>query len=305
MRLVIALGGNALLRREEALSAETQRKNAQVVARQLASVVGRGSQVVLTHGNGSQVGFLAAQTAAAGESAAWPLDILVAESAGMIGYTLEQALREALPAQEIATLLTQVEISAQDAAFSQPSKPIGINYTQEEAEAWKASKGWSFVEEKKGFRRVVPSPRPKQVLGVETISRMVDAGVLVICGGGGGIPVLREEGGGWQGVEAVIDKDLVSSHLAIQLKADALVILTDVDAVYADYGTPQARRLAKIELDDIDLTHFPAGSMRPKIQAVMEFVQAGGRFAAIGALEELEAILAGDAGTWFVASSPW
>lgn len=297
MRIVIALGGNALLRKEQPLTAASQRHNAQQAAQQIAPLTTQ-HQVLLSHGNGPQVGLLALQALASNQDpTAWPLDVLGSESAGMIGYILEQELRSALPQQEIATLLSPIAVDAEDPAFSQPTKPIGPYYEEAQALALQSSKGWTFTQTPQGHRRTVPSPIPQKILGLHAIKTLVDARITVICTGGGGIPVIQHPDGRIEGVEAVIDKDLASALLAQQLHADALIMLTDIDAVYADWNTPQARALQSITPEDIDLSKLPAGSMRPKVQAALQFVQQGGRFAAIGALEQLQAILEGQAGT--------
>jgi carbamate kinase len=240
MRVVAALGGNALLRRGEPLDAETQRRNVAVAADALATVA-RQHELVVTHGNGPQVGLLALQAEAYPEGGTYPLDVLGAESEGMIGYLLQQSLRNALPERDVATLLTQVRVDAADPAFSAPTKPIGPVYDRGEATAVAASRGWVVRPDGPHWRRVVASPEPAGIVEIETIALLVDAGVLAVCAGGGGVPVVERPDGTLHGVEAVIDKDLVAALLAIELRADALLLLTDVPAVEAGWGTPAAR----------------------------------------------------------------
>ena len=297
MRIVAALGGNALLRRGEAPTADNQRRNVRVAAEALAPLAWE-HQLVITHGNGPQVGLLALQggTSPAGE--AFPLDILDAETEGMIGYLIEQELTNLLPAgSQCATLLTQIEVDARDPAFCKPSKPIGPVYAAEEAERLARERGWSIARDGEHFRRVVASPRPQRILELGVIERLVDQGVVVICAGGGGIPVVCREDGCLVGVEAVIDKDAASSLLAWQLKADVLLMLTDVDAVYLGWGTAQAHPLRQVAPKVLRRHRFASGSMAPKVQAACDFVDQAGGLAGIGALADARAILQGEAGT--------
>ena len=302
MKVLVALGGNALLRRGQALSAGNQLANIRRAAAQLARIASAHT-LVLTHGNGPQVGLLALQSAAytdvdsAVES--YPLDVLGAESEGMIGYLLEQELANLLPAtRSITTLLTRVEVDPQDPAFSHPTKPIGPVYTALQAEALAADKGWAMAADGKGMRRVVASPPPLRVLGLDAIRWLLEHDALVIAAGGGGIPVARgADGHSLQGVEAVIDKDLCSSLLARELQADCLVIATDVAAVYLDWGQPSQRALGKVTPQELAQHSWPAGSMGPKVAAACAFVTATGRRAVIGSLDDIEALLAGTAGT--------
>ncbi len=237
MLVVIALGGNALLKRGEPQTAENQRTNVIEAARAIASVIAAGHRVVVTHGNGPQVGLLALQGLAYKPDEAYPLDVLVAETEGMIGYLIEQELENVLPAgQQVATLLTQVEVDPKDPAFQHPTKPVGPVYTQAEAEAIAAKRRWSIAADGTGYRRVVASPLPKRIPDVGVIRLLIDQGVIVICAGGGGIPVARTPLGGLVGIEAVIDKDLASVLLASELGADALLMLTDVEAVFQNWG---------------------------------------------------------------------
>ncbi|TPL03003.1 MULTISPECIES: carbamate kinase [unclassified Mesorhizobium] len=298
MLIVAALGGNALLRRGEPMTAENQRNNAKRAASALAALVGEGHSLVITHGNGPQVGLLALQAAAMNGSA-FPLDVLGAESAGMIGYVIEQELRNLIGSRLFATLLTQAKVDPLDPAFAQPTKPIGPVYDEETARQLTAKRGWAIAPDGDKWRRVVASPRPIEILEASVISFLLDRNVVVICGGGGGVPVVALEDGSLTGVEAVIDKDLASSLLARQLKADMLLMLTDVDAVYAGYGTPDARALRNVGATELSGKDFPAGSMGPKISAATEFVQATGNSAAIGRLEDATEIVKRRKGTWF------
>ena len=297
MRLVIALGGNALLRRGQPLTADNQLENIRRAAAQLARVAA-SHELVLTHGNGPQVGLLALQSAAYTAVESYPLDVLGAQTDGMIGYLLEQELANLLPSRTVTTLLTRVEVDPKDTAFSKPTKPIGPIYTQDESKRVAAEKHWTMAPDGDSFRRVVPSPQPLRVLGLEPIRWLLEKGALVIAAGGGGIPVVRGiDGNSLQGVEAVIDKDLCSGVLAHELKADCLVIATDVSAVFVDWGEPQQRALGHVSPKTLAGMTFPAGSMGPKIEAACRFVQASDKRAVIGSLDQIEAMLAGNAGT--------
>ncbi|WP_425914540.1 carbamate kinase [Pseudomonas sp. GWSMS-1] len=298
MRVVVALGGNALLRRDQPPTADNQLANIRRAAAQLARVA-EHHDLVLTHGNGPQVGLLALQAAAYIDVDAYPLDVLGAQTDGMIGYLLEQELANLLPAtRAITTLITRVEVDAQDPAFGHPSKPIGPTYTQVESERVAAAKGWNMAADGASFRRVVASPQPLRVLGIQVIRWLLEHGALVIAAGGGGIPVAcNGEGNDLHGVEAVIDKDLCSSLLARELHADVLVIATDVPAVYLDWGQPTQRALGKVTPHELSEHDFAVGSMKPKVDAARAFVLATGRRAVIGSLEQIEAMLAGSAGT--------
>ena len=291
MRILIALGGNALLRRGEPLTAENQRRNVRSAARALAPIA-REHELVISHGNGPQVGLLALQ------GAAYPLDILDAETEGMIGYLIEQELENLLPpGLRCATLLTQVEVDADDPAFSRPTKPIGPLYSRGEAEALAHARSWQVAPDGDRYRRVVPSPRPRRILELGVIRLLVEQGVVVICAGGGGIPVVRRRDGSLLGVEAVIDKDLAAALLARELGADLLLLLTDVDAVYGGWQTPAARAMCRTDPASLVDFEFAPGSMGPKVEAAVEFVEQSGGVAAIGRLEEAAAVLAGEAGT--------
>jgi carbamate kinase len=296
MRVVAALGGNALLRRGEPAEARLQQQHVAEAARSLAELA-RGHELIVTHGNGPQIGLLALQSAAYAEIAPYPFDVLGAESEGMIGYLLEQALRNELPEREVAALLTQVVVDPGDPAFLGPAKPIGPMYDGVTARRLAAKRRWKVQRDGAGWRRVVPSPEPQAIVELETIRTLVELNVIVICTGGGGIPVVADGAGSLRGVEAVIDKDRSAALLARELRADALLLLTDVDGIQLGYGTPDARPLrhaSPAELAELDL---PAGSMGPKAEAARRFVDGGGRLAAICSLERAGAALEGDAGT--------
>jgi carbamate kinase len=295
MRVVAALGGNALLRRGEPLDADTQRRNVAVAAHALAEVA-REHELIVTHGNGPQVGLLALQAAAYPEGGAYPLDVLGAESEGMIGYLLQQGLLNALPDRTVVTLLTQVRVDADDPAFDAPSKPIGPVYVRADAEALAADRGWAIRPDGAYWRRVVPSPQPAAIVELAAIELLVRAGVLAICAGGGGVPVI-EHRGALHGVEAVVDKDLAAALLATRLHADALLLLTDVASVEIGWGTPAARPIASATPDELRRLELAAGSMGPKVEAASRFAEASGGVAAIGALDDAAALLAGSAGT--------
>ncbi len=297
MRVVIALGGNALLRRDQQMTERNQRENARVAAKSLAEVA-RAHQIVITHGNGPQVGLLALQSAAYTAVEPYPLDMLGAESEGMIGYLIEQELGNVLRSEQpIATLLTQVEVDPNDPAFTQPSKPIGPIYTREEAEQLASRRGWAIAPDNDRYRRVVPSPLPKHILEIRVIEMLVQVGVIVICAGGGGIPVVYRQDGSLVGVEAVIDKDRTGCLLACELKAEAYLMLSDVDAVYQDWGTPQARAIRRASPGALERLSFASGSMGPKVEAACDFARKTGGIVAIGTLEDAADILKGAAGT--------
>lgn len=297
MRIVAALGGNALLRRGEALTAENQRNNIKIAAKALAPIA-REHNLIISHGNGPQVGLLALQGAAYKANEAYPLDILDAETEGMIGYLIEQELINLLPSDRpCATLLTQIEVDPKDPAFLQPTKPIGPVYSETEANKLAHERGWSIAQDGERFRRIVASPRPKRIFELDIIELLVNQGVVVICAGGGGIPTVQREDGSLIGIEAVIDKDLASSLLARELKADALLMLTDVAAVYKAWSEPAARAIRRISPQAIREFSFARGSMAPKIEAACEFVEQTGGIAGIGQLKDAAAILIGEAGT--------
>ncbi len=296
MRLVIALGGNALLRRGEAMTAENQRENVRIACEQIAKVA-PGNELVIAHGNGPQVGLLALQGNAYDPANPYPLDVLGAETEGMIGYMIEQELGNLLPFEvPFATILTQVEVDSADPAFQKPTKPIGPVYPKEEAERLAADKGWSIAPDGDKFRRVVASPRPQRIFEIRPVKWLLEKGSVVICAGGGGIPTMYE-GGKLKGVEAVIDKDLCSALLAEQLNSDLLVIATDVDAAYVDWGQPSQKAIAEAHPDELERLGFAAGSMGPKVQAAMEFARNTGKVSVIGSLANIEAIVQGTSGT--------
>lgn len=293
--VVAALGGNALLRRGEPADSETQRRNVEAAAASLARLAGE-CDLVVTHGNGPQVGLLAREAALDPEVAPYPLDVLDAESEGMIGYLLVQALGNALPEREIVALLTQVVVDPGDPAFASPTKPIGPVYSEVEARAQARRHGWQVAPDGRHFRRVVASPRPLRIVEIDAIELLLRRGVIVVCAGGGGIPVV-DRGGRLEGIEAVIDKDWSAALLARSLGAGFLLLLTDVDAVQRGWGTPAARTLHRVSVDDIDPARFAAGSMRPKVEAAIDFVQESGGKAAIGSLARALEMLHGTAGT--------
>ncbi|MGD2120412.1 MAG: carbamate kinase [Gemmatimonadota bacterium] len=296
--VVIALGGNALLQRGEPVSAEVQRKNMRTAGASIAAVA-KEHHVVLTHGNGPQVGLLALQEASYSDIFQNPLDVLGAETEGMIGYLIEQELSNRLPGREILTLLTRVKVDQKDPAFENPSKPIGPLFEPEEARRIASNLGWSLAPDGDKLRRVVPSPLPEEIIPAKIFRRLLVRGVLVVCAGGGGIPVIWNEEHGWQGVEAVIDKDRTASLLAQEVGAHALVMLTDVPQVQIGFGTPEARPIHRATPSELRALadEFPAGSMGPKISAAMEFVEATGGFAAIGSLADAPDIVRQNAGT--------
>jgi carbamate kinase len=304
MRIVVALGGNALLRRGEAMTSENQRENVRIAAVELAKIA-PGNELVIAHGNGPQVGLLALQGAAHNPDNPFPLDVLGAETEGMIGYMIEQELGNLLPFEvPFASILTQVEVDANDPAFKDPTKPIGPVYSKAEAEKLAKEKGWAIKPDGDKFRRVVASPRPKRIFEIRPIKWLLEKGTVVICAGGGGIPTVYDANRKLHGIEAVIDKDLCSALLAQELEADLLVIATDVDAAYIDWGKPTQKAIAQAHPDEIDKLGFAAGSMGPKVQAACEFARLTGKTAAIGALKDIEAIAKGDGGTLISTAKP-
>jgi carbamate kinase len=299
LRVVVALGGNALLKRGQPMTAEVQRDNVRVACRQLAPVAEK-HQLVLSHGNGPQVGLLALQGHAYQAVDPYPLDVLDAQTEGMIGYMIEQELGNLLPFERpFATLLTMIEVDPDDPAFRDPTKFVGPVYDKEAADALAAEKGWAFKQDGGTWRRVVASPMPRQIFALDPIKWLLEKNTIVICSGGGGIPTAYSPDGTRTllGVEAVIDKDWASELLARELDADIFVIATDTDGVYLDWGTPDARRLERTTPSELTEYPFPAGSMGPKVEAACHFVNATGHRAAIGALRDIEAIVEGDAGT--------
>ena len=299
MKVVVALGGNALLKRGEPMTADAQRANVRIAAESLARIAGE-HQLVISHGNGPQVGLLALEAAAYEEVEAYPFDILGAETQGMIGYLVEQELGNFLPFEvPLATILTMVEVDPDDPAFTNPTKFVGPVYDRATAEVLAAEKGWSVKADGDYWRRVVPSPKPRRIFEIRPMRWLVERGVVVICAGGGGIPTMYDPRAERRliGVEAVIDKDLATSLLSRELDADLFVMATDVDGVYLDWGTPTQRRLERVTPEELRAVSFPAGSMGPKVDAAAEFVEATGSRAVIGSLADLDEMVAGTAGT--------
>ena len=292
---VVALGGNALLTRGEPATAANQLKTARRAAGVLAPV-SRSSRLVITHGNGPQVGLLALKEETYADADPYPLDVLDAETEGQIGYVLELELDNAIDHQDTVALLTRVLVDVKDPAFRDPTKFIGPVYSEPQARTLAKERGWAVKPDGDHWRRVVPSPEPMQIVQLKAIRQLVKSGYLVVCAGGGGVPVV-ETPGGHEGVEAVIDKDLVSTLLAEGLGADVLVLATDVGAVYADWGTPEQRALGRVDAGELRSMDFAAGSMGPKVEAVCRFAERTGGRAAIGRLEDLEGLVAGKAGT--------
>jgi carbamate kinase len=303
MRVVVALGGNALLQRGEPMTTEAQRRNVARAAPALAQIAG-DHELVISHGNGPQVGLLALQAAAYTDAEPFPLDVLGAQTQGMIAYVLEQELRNVFPTTErFATILTMVEVDGDDPAFANPTKFVGPIYTEVQAQKLAEDKGWPFRKDGESWRRVVPSPRPQHIFELDAIRVLLDLDVVVICTGGGGIPTLVTDVAGkpsLSGVEAVIDKDFATELLAREVGADLFVMATDVDGVYAGWGTPEQRRLDTVTPPELSRLGFPAGSMGPKVEAAAAFVEATGKRAAIGGLGEIQQIVAGTAGTQVV-----
>lgn len=293
---VVALGGNALLRRGEPMEAAAQRANVAAAAQSLSALT-HAKTLVITHGNGPQIGLLSLQAEHYPDTKPYPLDVLGAETQGMIGYLIEQELRHHLPEREIASLLTQVIVSEHDPAFLNPTKPIGPMYTKEQAEALAKTRSIAIAQDGQGYRRVVPSPSPLRVVEINTIRLLVDASVLVICAGGGGIPVMVSQDGTLRGIEAVIDKDATAALLAEELGASMLVMLTDVPAVCLNYRESTARAIRQASPAALSRYSFAQGSMGPKIAAACRFVERTGGTAAIGALQNAQAIMAGESGT--------
>ncbi len=297
MRIVIALGGNALLQRGQPMTSENQRANIRIASEAMAKVAD-GNQLVIAHGNGPQVGLLALQSAAYTEVDPYPLDVLGAQTDAMIGYVIEQELGNVLPfEQPLATMLTMIEVDPDDPAFDNPTKPIGPVYDKETAEKLAAEGGWSIAPDGDKFRRVVASPKPKRIFEIRPIRMLVDAGVIVVCAGGGGIPTMYDQNRKLRGVEAVIDKDLAASLLAQELGADLLVIATDVDGVYLNWGTPDQQKVGAVTPEELSGLDLPKGSMGPKVDAACQFARATGHEAVIGSLADIDEIVRGTAGT--------
>ncbi|MFK0329493.1 carbamate kinase [Rhizobium sp. NPDC090275] len=299
MRIVIALGGNALLRRGEAMTADVQRRNTRVAAEAIAPLAAE-HQLIVTHGNGPQVGLLALQGAAYKPDEAYPLDVLGAETEGMIGYMLEQELGNVLPfEQPLATLLTMVEVDADDPGFTNPTKFVGPVYEKADADRIRSEKNWVFKQDGDKWRRVVASPLPKRIFEIRPVRWLLEQRTIVICAGGGGIPTMYEKGKERHlvGVEAVIDKDLCSELLAREIGADLLIMATDAPAVCLDWGKPSQKAIHKARPGDMKQFDFPAGSMGPKVDAACHFAETTGKAAAIGALADIAGMVRGELGT--------
>ena len=297
MRVTVALGGNALLRRGEPLTADVQRANV-LEAAAVLSEIARDHETVITHGNGPQVGLLALQAEAYEGVPPYPLDVLGAESEGMLGYLIEQELSNVLPDREVAAILTRVEVDPRDPAFGSPTKPIGPVYDdKQKLQRIAAERGWSTAADGAGFRRVVASPRPLRILELRTIALLLDAGHIVVCAGGGGIPVVQAADGSVHGVEAVVDKDLTASLLAFELNADRLLLLTDVAGVYSHWPDQSGEPIRMTTPEELSSQTFDPGSMGPKVEAACDFVRRTSQTAVIGALQDAPAALRGEAGT--------
>ena len=299
MRVVVALGGNALLRRDEPLTAENQKNNVGVACEALAPIALEHG-LIITHGNGPQIGLLALQSASYEEVDEYPLYLLGAQTEGQIGYMIEQGLGNLLPIETpLATILTMVEVDPEDPAFQNPTKPIGPGYSEEDARRMAEERGWSIAQDGDRWRRVVPSPEPHRIFELRPIHWLLEKNTIVICAGGGGIPTVYNSDGGLEGVEVVIDKDRASALLARQLDARLLILATDADGVYLDWGTDKARKIERTTPDEIEQYEYDVGSMGPKVEAACDFVRRTGERAVIGALTDLEAMVAGEAGTQF------
>ena len=296
----MALGGNALLQRGQPLTAENQRRNVAIAAKALAPLA-HDYQLVVSHGNGPQVGLLSLQSAAYEEVEEYPLDILGAQTEGMIGYIIEQELGNLLPMEEpLATILTMVEVDPEDPAFDNPTKPIGPVYSEQEAKTLAKQRGWSIARDGKHWRRVVASPEPQRIFEMRPIHWLLENGATVICAGGGGIPTVYKPDGTLEGVEVVIDKDRASALLAFELDAGLLILATDTDGVYLDWGAEDARRIERATPDQMEQYEFEEGSMGPKVEAACDFVRRSGGRAVIGALSDMQGMVAGTAGTQFI-----
>jgi carbamate kinase len=299
VRIVVALGGNALLRRDEPLTAETQARNVARAAEALREIAG-GNDLLVVHGSGPQVGLLALQDAERPDRGGFPLDVLNAQTIGMVGYPVAQALENLVPGRSVASLLTRVEVDPDDPAFHEPTKPIGPVYGEEEARRLGEEKGWTMGRDGEGWRRLVASPRPVRILEREAIRLLVDHGIVLLCAGGGGIPVVVDSEGRARGVEAIVDKDRAAGLVARAVDADAFLLLTDVEAVQVGWGTDEARPLEEIGVEEARELELPAGSMGPKVEAATDFASERGGPAGIGRLEDAAAILRGEAGTRIV-----
>ncbi len=295
--IVVAVGGNALLERGETPDADIQEHHVRIAAEALAPIV-QEHDVVITHGNGPQVGVLALESGAdPALSRPYPFDTLVAETQGLIGNWLLAAIEHAAPGHEAVCLLTRTLVDAADPAFTAPTKFVGRTYTEREATELTRQHGWTLRQDGNSWRRVVASPEPTAIIELEEIRSLLHGGRAVICAGGGGVPVVRDENGDLRGVNAVVDKDLTSALLAVLLRADALLLLTDVANVQRDYGTPSAHPIRKITIGALREMDFAAGSMGPKVEAACRFVEASGSVAAIGKLTDAVRLLGAEAGT--------
>ena len=297
VRLVVALGGNALLKRGEEQTSENQRRNVREACKELAPLA-KEHQLVITHGNGPQVGLLALQSASYKEAEEYPLDVLGAQTEGMLGYAIQQELGNLLPTESsLATILTMVEVDPDDPAFENPTKPIGPTYSEHEARRISEGKGWSISKDGSGWRRVVPSPEPHRIFELRPIHWLLAKGVIVICAGGGGIPTAYNSEGSLEGVEVVIDKDKASALLARQLGSRLLILATDADGVYRDWGTESQELIQTTTPEEISKMDFEPGSMGPKVEAACDFVMRTGERAVIGALTDIAEMVDGKAGT--------
>lgn len=276
---------------------EVQRANVRMACQQIAKVL-PGNELIITHGNGPQVGLIALQQNAYTDVPMYPLDAIGAESVGMIGYMIARGLTNVVPRSiTVTNVLTQTEIDPNDPAFKHPTKPIGPIYTKEEAERLRQTNGWTMASDNDKFRRVVASPEPQRILGLSALKTLIENGHLVVCCGGGGVPVYFDQKGQLIGAEAVIDKDLASSLLAISVNADLFVIATDVEGVYTDWGKPSQSLIRQIDAISLRKLTFARGSMAPKIEAACRFVGKTGKTAIIGALDQIEKIINGEKGT--------
>ncbi len=297
MRIVVALGGNALLQRGQKPDADVQEENVRRAVAALAPLAAE-HELVVTHGNGPQVGVLALQSASDPHlTTPYPFDVIGAQTQGMIGYWLLQAMQNEVPGRQVAAIINQTLVDADDPAFDNPTKFVGEMYDQADAERLAAERGWAVRADGDGWRRVVGSPRPQQVVETSLIRLLLDSGAVVVCAGGGGVPVVRNDSGALDGVEAVVDKDLTSAVLAEALGADVLLVLTDVTAVFQDFGTADQAPIRRETPAGLRARDFASGSMGPKVDAVCRFVERTGGVAGIGALEDAAEILAGRAGT--------
>jgi len=299
MRVVVALGGNALLKRGEKPTAENQRRNVRAACKALAPLA-EENQLVITHGNGPQVGLLALQAASYTEAEEYPLDVLGAQTEGMLGYFIEQELGNMMPTEtSLASILTMVEVDPEDPAFQNPTKPIGLVFEEEEGKRMAKEKGWSIARDGDGWRRVVPSPEPHRIFELRPIHWLLEKGAVVICAGGGGIPTAYNSEGNLEGIEVVIDKDRASALLARQLGARLLILATDANGVYEDWGSDKAKIIERVTPEQLSGEDFEAGSMGPKVEAACDFVSRTGERAVIGSLSDIAGMVEGVSGTQF------